>query len=998
MLHPVIDIIIPVYNAYDDLQRCLDSVLRTAASSCRLILIDDSSPDSRIADYFETLRGKADSRLLLLRNDVNLGFVGTVNRAMALGQNDVILLNSDTVVTSGWLEKIRCCAASDPRIGTITPFSNNAEICSFPNFCEDNPLPPGMSAEDVNRAIEQAAVPIYPDIPTGVGFCMYIRRALLNKIGLFDAETFGLGYGEENDFCMRAVQAGYRNVLCDDTFILHVGSSSFDSKKGALTQENMQRLVAKHPSYLKKVTSFIAADPFKPIRDLAYSFLHLLGESGQRPGVLHVLHGHKGGTENHIRHLMAAGRGRLRQYLLATFDDVWVLEDANGERLVTYHLKREQDELWGSLLGGLCATFNIHVCHVHHLAGCRLGLLEAFAALSIPYGFTAHDFYLACPTINLLGPDGDYCGAQTDMNHCSQCLSDQPDFAGIDIAAWRRVHQKFLERAAFVIAPSEWAASTFQCYFPQTKIAIIPHGSGHEGEEHEHTLCSVLLLPDDGRENIGVLGAIGPVKGARRLEKLVKRTRERDLPLRWVVVGYLDRQFQAYQDKDKVLTVNGQYDSRDVGALLDHYRIRLVAFPSAGPETYCYTLTEAWQAGRPALVPPIGALGERVSATGAGWLMEDWQDEDRILDQILSILKPEHEADMDRAMQAARAIPLFTLARMAEDTERTYGNLAQSGTWQVPMSNLRLYQAGKADSGGESNAIDVVIPVYKGLSETRQCIESVLNSQQQRAFELIIVDDASPEPEMVAYLDNLAATGAITLLRNKHNLGFVQSANSGMSLHSKRDVVLLNSDTMVANDWLDRLHHCTYSAPDIGTATPFSNNATICSYPEFCAENALPEGVELSELDEMFRRVNHGKSVVIPTAVGFCMYIRRACLDQVGLFDSGNFGKGYGEENDFSMRASQQGWLNLLCADTFVYHAGGVSFMSEKDARVATALEVLHRLHPGYEDLIRRFIAADPVRELRAAVDMELAAYRARKMSAWCKLRSSISKFLKNFQ
>lgn len=701
MPHPVIDIIIPVYNAHDDLQRCLDSVLRTAVSPCRVILIDDCSPDRRITGYFETLGDKADPRLMLLKNDVNLGFVGTVNRAMALGQNDVILLNSDTIVTAGWLEKIRRCADSDPHIGTITPFSNNAEICSFPDFCADNQLPDGMDAEDVNRAMERAAVPLYPDIPTGVGFCMFIRRVLLNRIGLFDAETFGLGYGEENDFCMRAVQAGYRNVLCDDTFILHVGSSSFDSKKGALARENMQRLVAKHPNYLKEVTSFIAADPLKPIRDMAYSFLNLQGASGQRPGVLHILHGRKGGTENHIRHLMAAGRGRLRQYLLATFDDVWMLEDANGERLVTYHLKHEQDELWGGLLESLCATFNIQVCHVHHLAGCRLGLLEAFAALPVPYGFTVHDFYLACPTINLLGQDGDYCGAQTDLGRCGQCLADQPDFSGVDVAAWRGAHQKFLDRASFVIAPSDWASATLKRYFSLADVVVIPHGSGHEGEEHEDALCSVLLMPDDGRENIGVLGAIGPVKGARRLEKLVERTRERNLPLRWVVVGYLDRQFQPYQDKDRVLTVHGHYDSRDVEALLDHYRIRMVAFPSAGPETYCYTLTEAWQAGRPALVPPIGALGERVGVTGAGWLMESWQDEDKILDQILSVLKPEYRAEWDRVTRVARAVETYSLARMAENTEQVYGNLAVTGQRRFLMANDRLYVAVKAASGRE---------------------------------------------------------------------------------------------------------------------------------------------------------------------------------------------------------------------------------------------------------------------------------------------------------
>lgn len=283
-----------------------------------------------------------------------------------------------------------------------------------------------------------------------------------------------------------------------------------------------------------------------------------------------------------------------------------------------------------------------------------------------------------------------------------------------------------------------------------------------------------------------------------------------------------------------------------------------------------------------------------------------------------------------------------------------------------------------ADASGV--VVDVVMPVYRGYGETVRCIESVLDNRQATCFELIVVDDASPEPGLAARLDELAANRVLTLLRNTSNLGFVQSVNLGMSLHPGRDVVLLNSDTLVANDWLDRLRRCAYGAAKIGTVTPFSNNATICSYPGFCAENALPEGVELTELDEMFRRVNHGKSVVIPTAVGFCMYIRRTCLDQVGLFDAGNFGKGYGEENDFSMRANRQGWLNLLCADTFVYHAGGVSFMSEKDARVAAALDVLHRLHPGYEDLIRRFVAADPARDLRAAVDVELAAYRAKKM------------------
>ena len=270
-----IDIIVPIFNAFEDLQRCITSVLLHSEAPSRLILIDDCSPDRRIGEYLASLSRAQDLPLeiTLLRNEKNIGFIKTVNRAMTMSRNDVVLLNSDTLVTHGWVDKLRRCAASDPSIGTATPFSNNAEICSFPEFCINNALPPGLDAEDVNAAIEQAALPHYPDIPTAVGFCMYIRRALLDTIGLFDAETFGLGYGEENDFCLRAAQAGYRNVLCDDTFIMHLGNRSFDAKKAALTQENMQRLLAKHPTYMEQVSAFIAADPLKPIRAKAQDLL-----------------------------------------------------------------------------------------------------------------------------------------------------------------------------------------------------------------------------------------------------------------------------------------------------------------------------------------------------------------------------------------------------------------------------------------------------------------------------------------------------------------------------------------------------------------------------------------------------------------------------------------------------------------------------------------------------------------------------------------------------
>jgi len=270
----IVDIVIPIFNACDDLRRCVDSVRRhTPSGDHCLVLIDDASTDPGIAAYLAELAAERVPGLELLRNPENLGFVATANRGMALRpERDVLLLNSDTIVTAGWLEKIRRCADSNPRIGTVTPFSNNAEICSFPVFCRNNPLAELPSIAQISAALASRS-PTYPDLPTAVGFCMFVSRRLIDRIGTFDAETFGKGYGEENDFCMRAAAAGFRNVLCDDAFVAHVGGCSFDDRRLALMAKNTRRLLARFPEYSQLVQDFIAADPLRGIREEVWAKL-----------------------------------------------------------------------------------------------------------------------------------------------------------------------------------------------------------------------------------------------------------------------------------------------------------------------------------------------------------------------------------------------------------------------------------------------------------------------------------------------------------------------------------------------------------------------------------------------------------------------------------------------------------------------------------------------------------------------------------------------------
>ena len=267
--------------------------------------------------------------------------------------------------------------------------------------------------------------------------------------------------------------------------------------------------------------------------------------------------------------------------------------------------------------------------------------------------------------------------------------------------------------------------------------------------------------------------------------------------------------------------------------------------------------------------------------------------------------------------------------------------------------------------------IDVIIPVYDGFEETRRCIESVLDNKNSRNFNILVIEDFSPNPLIKSYLQELASKKLIELLVNEKNLGFVGTVNRGMSLHPDRDVLLLNSDTVVANNWLDRiLEHADQDA-SIATITPFSNNAEICSFPRYCQPNPLFDGKSVAEVDAVFALLPM-RQIDVPTGVGFCMYVRREALDEVGLFDEKTFGRGYGEENDFCMRASSLGWRNVTCSNVFVFHDGGVSFSTEKAERVQHAMTVLDKKYPSYHRLVHEHLQKDPERPFRVLAQLHM--------------------------
>jgi GT2 family glycosyltransferase len=268
-------IIVPVFNAVEKLEACLESIAATVPHDTRVLLIDDASTDNNVRPLLQSWVNEAKASRDLIVHENNRGFVATANHGMRLAESDVILLNSDTVVTSGWLQSLATCLDFDPTIATATPWSNNGEIVSIPDFCKPNPAP--ANPDNIASLIASCGHPTYPEIPTAVGFCMAISLRTIRRIGLFDEVTFGPGYGEENDFCQRAEQAGLRNVLCDNAYVIHHGGASFGPLGLKPDERSMQRLLGKHPDYQRRVSEFIQTDPLASRRTEILDYLERAG-------------------------------------------------------------------------------------------------------------------------------------------------------------------------------------------------------------------------------------------------------------------------------------------------------------------------------------------------------------------------------------------------------------------------------------------------------------------------------------------------------------------------------------------------------------------------------------------------------------------------------------------------------------------------------------------------------------------------------------------------
>ncbi|EBY7415707.1 glycosyltransferase, partial [Salmonella enterica subsp. enterica serovar Alachua] len=588
--NPKIDVIIPVYKGLEETARCIYSVCDNLQNtSFRTVVINDRSPQAELVTFLEKIASLG--LIELHTNDTNLGFVGTVNYGMRLHPDrDVILLNSDTEVYNNWIDRIVNVANSDRSIGTITPLSNNAEICSYPTFLQDN----NFELEVDGRTLDKIAAKVNSgscvDAPTGVGFCMYIKRQCLTEVGYFDEETFGRGYGEENDFCQRAHIHGYRNVVLSDTYVRHYGSTSFGKDKLELVKTATVAIEKKHPNYHRDVQEFIASDPLKAFRsNIDCERLKL----EKRPLVCFVTHNWKGGTERHVQDLKKQLEDQQDAAVLIlrphnTNNNLLILDDGRYPNIGPFYINRDFREFANFLLQA-----KVSLVHVHHLIGAGTDLsdylLLACRDAKVPYDFTVHDYYTLCPRIHLLDHFGEYCG-EPDISSCDSCCASGnylSSLGGSSVWSWRERNARFLAEARRVWAPNSDVKKRIERYFPLISpvVRVHPESSGIPFPNDTYSSGT-----QNTRKKVALLGAIGPHKGSKLLLEVAKVARVQALDMEFVVIGYCDR--TAELEALGNVRITGAYQEAELTGLLSKESPDIVWMSSICPETHSFTLSE----------------------------------------------------------------------------------------------------------------------------------------------------------------------------------------------------------------------------------------------------------------------------------------------------------------------------------------------------------------------------------------------------------------------
>ena len=614
-LTDTVSIIVPVYNGYDYLKSLFPQLAKNTNGNYKLIVVNDFSPDERIIPFIQSQASNFEN-IKIITNSENLGFVKSVNVGIQESEGHVIIVNSDTALPLNWLERLLTPIYTNPKIASVTPMTNAGTLASFPNILEDNPVFLDMNVDEIDSVFSKYSADTVFECPTGVGFCMAMSRLALDKIGGFDEEVFIRGYGEENDWCCRAIEAGYINVVQPGLFVWHKHGGSFTSEeKNTLIKTNTKALLKKHPSYMDNVRKHLTKDSLAPFR--LKSFIDLCAMHSNREVLIAINHKLGGGASLYLQKKLESAKQTQPIILLSynyTFNCYELEISYKTEKLTQFFSEISDIFQFFSLLDVEELFYNNLVSFPKPLE-----VLQEISTLikekSIKLIITIHDYFPVCQSFTLLDDKNNYCGASTDLKTCTNCIKNNTNYTykDIPITTWRNQWAALFDDASKIICFSNSSKKIIQKVFTEIKsdiIEVIPHTLPTPIETKPH-------LSTNNELHVGVLGTINTHKGALVVKSIVDYFVAKNYG-RITIIGSL----HDIEINSTRFNQTGNYNQQNLPELIQKSGINVFLFPSVWPETFSYVTDELIAMDVPVVAYNIGAPAERISNYKNGVLVD----------------------------------------------------------------------------------------------------------------------------------------------------------------------------------------------------------------------------------------------------------------------------------------------------------------------------------------------------------------------------------------
>ncbi len=589
-----VDIIIPIFNGYEYLENLFNTVIENTDLDYKLIVINDNSSDSRVLSLLEKYKNILGSKMILVSNEENLGFVKSVNKALKISTENVILLNSDVIVPKNWASRLLAPIINNNKIASVTPFSNAATIFSLPENCKDNIFNEDLQKVD-NELSKLNTTQNTLNFPTGVGFCMAMNKDAIKNVGLLD-EIFDKGYGEENDWCQKAITKGYINTIAGNVFVWHKHGGSFDNQeKQNLIKKHLKIVTKRYPKYFNMLGELLNNKDYLSLRfwtELLY--MKAISSCNQ----VWFDHTWGSGTETYT----------LNKIKDLKNDNLIVRIQNNGTDLyrISYYYKEYKNELLINLsdVEVIIKQLMPNLIVVNNLASYKdiLGMLEFIEHikndLGVKISFRGHDFQCICPSITMVNSNHEYCNSQ-NTSHCSECFKQfkQTPIKINSIEEWQKKWFYFMNNVADeIVVFSNSTKEIFLKFCPDinSKITVVPHKVNE---------LRKVQIPPHKNFNIGVLGNLEIDKGLliiKEIDNLLPKYPN----IKFKTLGACKHRF-------KNIKVLGRYKVADLPNIIEKEEIDMVFIPSVWPETFSYTTGEAMSMGIPVACFNIGAPAER---------------------------------------------------------------------------------------------------------------------------------------------------------------------------------------------------------------------------------------------------------------------------------------------------------------------------------------------------------------------------------------------------